>query len=1012
MVCISAFVLGAVTPDYGQYFGKNKARYRTFDFEVVQSPHFEFYHYTNDSSINHLIDLSERWYRIHQTTFKDTIRFKNPVIFYNNHAEFQQTATIGGIIGVGTGGVTEGLKNRVVMPMMETWAQTDHVLGHELVHAFQYNLLRNENDTLSLKNMQSVPLWMIEGLAEYLSIGRKDPHTAMWMRDAVLNDDIPSLKDLTTSSKYFPYRYGHAFWAFIGGVWGDSTAIELYKNVVRFGPDAGIDSTLSMNSKALSVLWEQGVKNYYMKFLKDSTDQLTGELLVDENWGGYINISPSISPNGRYVAFLSEKNLFGIDLYLADLETGKILRKISSSTGRNAHIDALSFIESSGTWSPDGGSYAYVVFDKGKNMLMVTDLWSGRNEQKIEIPGVESISNPSWSPWGNKIVFTGIKNGRSDLFLYDLGSGAVEQLTDDPYSDIQPSWSPDGRYLVFSTDRKSFEQHGNMYSFNLSIIDLLSGTITNLPVFPGADNLNPRYANLNDLVFVSNRDGYRNLYEYDISNNQVHQLTDYITGISGITPFAPAIDVSSKNEKVVYTYYSKGKYSIYSAPLEDFNRIPLRLNDIDMTPAYLVPGTQNQAGMMVQKTIDSINQYEKTPADSLSSKPYRGKFKLDYVGNTGVGVAYGSYGLGMAGGVNMLFGDMLGNNQLFAALMVNGEVYDFGGQVAYFNQKKRLGWGASISHIPYRLDYIGFGLEELPVSQDSTIVVENWSRQVVRIFEDQASLFAYYPFSTTRRVEWSGSYSHYSYRIDQFNNYYYRGWYIGESREKLDAPDPYGLLRTSVAYVGDNASFGIASPMKGHRFRLDFTQYGGELHYNGLLADIRQYFYLKPFSLAFRGYFYGRYGRDITSNRLSPLFVGHSMLVRGYDDVMFSNSFVDPQGINQLYGNKILVGNFELRFPLTGPKRLTPFESKFLFTEIAFFVDAGTTWDTPPAFSGIETGNGNDRPFSDFIISSGISTRINLFGQVILEPYYAVPYQRTDLNGKRGVIGLNFWPGW
>lgn len=48
----------------------------------------------------------------------------------------------------------------------------------------------------------------------------------------------------------------------------------------------------------------------------------------------------------------------------------------------------------------------------------------------------------------------------------------------------------------------------------------------------------------------------------------------------------------------------------------------------------------------------------------------------------------------------MIFSDIVGNNQLFSVLFLNGEIYDFGGQVAYINQTKIIKWGASVSHIP------------------------------------------------------------------------------------------------------------------------------------------------------------------------------------------------------------------------------------------------------------------------------------------------------------------------
>lgn len=133
-----------------QYFGQNKVRYKKLDFKVLQTPHFEIYYYIkNEKLLKRFSQDAETWYKMHQEVFRDTFLKKNPIILYNNHPDFQQTTALNGEIGIGTGGVTEALKNRVIMPVMELNSQTRHVLGHELVHAFQYHLLL-EKDSISL----------------------------------------------------------------------------------------------------------------------------------------------------------------------------------------------------------------------------------------------------------------------------------------------------------------------------------------------------------------------------------------------------------------------------------------------------------------------------------------------------------------------------------------------------------------------------------------------------------------------------------------------------------------------------------------------------------------------------------------------------------------------------------------------------------------------------------------------------------------------------------------------
>ena len=210
ILILSGYLFFGINAD-AQYFGRNKPGYRSFKFDVIQTPYFEIYHYLkNDSLLNTLTSWSEQWYLNHQKIFRDTFKTRNPVIFYNNHPDFQQTNTINSLIGTGTGGVTESLKNRVIMPVAPSLSQTDHTLGHELVHAFQYNMFIKEDTTVRM-SINNIPLWMVEGMAEYFSIGSVDPNTAMWIRDALLNNRFPTLKKLSDQSEYFPYRYGQSF---------------------------------------------------------------------------------------------------------------------------------------------------------------------------------------------------------------------------------------------------------------------------------------------------------------------------------------------------------------------------------------------------------------------------------------------------------------------------------------------------------------------------------------------------------------------------------------------------------------------------------------------------------------------------------------------------------------------------------------------------------------------------------------------------------------------------------
>src|SRR6201996_1643684 len=423
-----------------QYFGQNKVRYKNLKFKVYRTPHFQIYYYLqNDSMIKRFAQESETWYTLHQQVFRDTFKKPNPIILYANHPDFQQTTAIDGEIDVGTGGVTEGLKNRVVMPVMENNEMKRHGIGHEMVHAFQYHILLG-GDSTSYDNINNIPSWMIEGMAEYLSLGKKDSYTAMWMRDAYMNHDIPTIKDLTETNKYFPYRYGEAFWSFIGSTYGDTVIVPFFKNTARYGLEYGIRRTFGFDDKTLSTLWKNSIEATYKPYLKDTAQIPVGHRLIDDKNSGKMNLAPAISPDGKYLAFLSEKNLFTVDLFLADAKTGAIIRKLTSKIS-STHVDEFNFIESAGAWSPDSKRFAFSVFNKGRNRMVVVDVASGSIIDDVSMGKAEQFSNLSWSPDGKDVVFQGLAEGQGDLYMYNFDSHKVTQLTNDKYTDYMPAFS-------------------------------------------------------------------------------------------------------------------------------------------------------------------------------------------------------------------------------------------------------------------------------------------------------------------------------------------------------------------------------------------------------------------------------------------------------------------------------------------------------------------------------------------------------------------------------------------
>jgi Periplasmic component of the Tol biopolymer transport system len=1008
-----------------QYFGQNKMRYKSLNFKVYETPHFNLHYYLeNDSMVRWLAKESEVWYELHQQVFRDTFLRKNPIILYSNHPEFQQTTTIQGEIGVGTGGVTEAFKTRVVMPVMQINHQTRHVLGHELVHAFQYRVLMEGGDSTRLENIGNIPLWMVEGMAEYFSIGKKDAFTAMWMRDAYLNNDIPSLRAMTENqNRYFPYRFGQAFWSYIGSTYGDTVIMPLFKATAMYGYEMAIRRVFGYDAQTLSNLWRNSMENAYRNLPVDTSTAPVGRSIINSKNSGRLNVSPAISPDGQFVAFLSERDLFSIDLFLADAKTGEVIRKLSSRL-TNTDIDEFSYLESAGAFSPDSRKFAFSVFSRGKSKLMIVDVSNGKTLLLEEMGDIVEFANIAWAPDGESVVFSGLENGHSDIYLYNLTSKQLRRLTDDVYSDYQPSFSHDGTKIVFSTDRVALQSDSRSVDIpmNIAVLDVASGEIENINVFQGANNLNPQFsADDSQIYFLSNSDGFRNMYRYTLASKKVERMTSYFTGISGITEYSPALSLSAKDD-VVYSYYRRNEYSVYNAKVSEFEPVEVDPYVVNFDAAMLPP-PDNLGVDVVNANLSNFNLFQRISDNRIDTAPYRPNFKLDYLANSGMGLAVGSrYGAGIASGIQGMFSDILGHNQIFAALNINGEIYDFGGQVAYINQRSRINWGGAISHIPFMSGYSLYS--ERDVGNGPELMLDTY---IIRTFQQQAEAFGAYPFSRHHRLEVGGAIARYSYRVDRWWQSYYYG-YGGRDRISNDEAgqlfggnfNAFTIQQVNTSFVGDNAVFGIAAPLQGFRYRIGAEQYFGDYNFTAYTFDLRKYNRYQPVTIAARAYTYMRAGKH--ENALYPLFLGYPHLIRGYESASLRNSYNDMFNMNSLMGTRIAVFNFEVRLPFTGPERLAVLRSNVLFSDLNVFFDAGLAWnsDSQVAFRStprlVETiqPDPTQPPVNIYeripAMSAGVSLRVNLFGAMVLEPYYAFPFQRADVNF--GTFGLNFAPGW
>ncbi len=1039
------------------YFGQNKVQYRTFDFQVLRTEHFDIHFYPEARQA--ALDagrMAERSYQRLSRILRHEYRERKPIILYASHSDFQQTNALGGESpGEGTGGVTDFFKQRIILPFTGSYEELEHVLQHEMVHQFQYDIWSRGRAGAGIGTIINVnpPLWFVEGMAEYLSLGGVDPNTAMWLRDAAIEGKIPTIAQLENDYRIFPYRFGQALVAYVGQRWGDESIGAIMQGTLAGGGglEGSIRRVLGVDYRQLSVLWKEHVQQTYLPEVasRQKARDIADPLLTEARSEGTLHLAPALSPDGKDVAYFSEKDFYFVDLYLADAASGKVRRRLLKSS-YSSNYETFRFINSAGSWSPDGRFLAIAAKRGARDDIVIIDVPRNREARRIQVK-LNGVTTPSWSPDGKELVFTGYDGGLSDLFVVNADGKNLRRLTRDRYADLHPVWSPDGKTIAFATDRGPDTDFGTLHIGNMKIAtyDVASGRIEVLAGMERGKNVSPQWSpEGEELAFVSDRDGVSNIFLYDLRDRQTYQLTDLFTGAQGITPLSPVLSWARGADRLAFVYYTRDQYDVYAidhprglkhAPWtpptflgRDSARVepPVTLAPADTTivgrdSAFAPPRPVTTSGSLYV-TPEGFRQADTVPATDSVVRPltitalmdsveiplpdtaefkvnrYKVSFRPDYVARPTIGYTRDTFGRGFYGGSAVALSDMLGNHELIFAAYVNGRISEALVNATYVNLNRRLNWAVSVGQEPY------YFLEPSRIVVDSPTVGENtFITNLRRIVLRSASIQGIYPLSRFQRLEFGFTAATISDKLQQILEPYdpISGFPTDDaiSRERSLSGGSY--IQPTVAYTFDNSLFGYVTPFYGRRYRFEAAQSIGGWRYFQGLGDYRRYDHLiGPLTLATRALYYGRIGRDADRFRV---FLGSTELLRGHTSGSYyrnecktsdPGTYTGCIELDRLVGTQLAVGSAELRFPILDP-RMGFLPAGFPPIEGALFYDVGIAWNEGNTLRWRRRAGDDPIDVRTPMQTLGASARMNLFNFVILRLDYSIPQERRALRG-------------
>ncbi|RMH72051.1 MAG: hypothetical protein D6675_05295 [Gemmatimonadetes bacterium] len=966
-VFIFLWVFTATTPVWAQGYGQNKVQYKTFDWYILKTENFDIFYYPGSEELaQRTAEMAEDAYHRLSKKMEHKLSRRTPIILYDSHNDFKQTNVSLEMIEEGVGAFTTVFRTRVVIPFTGSYAEFEHVLTHELVHVFQFDLIYGSllDSVVGRAYVFPLPLWVMEGMAEYFS-KTWDNSDDMFMRDAVISDYLIPIPQLEYANGFIIYKEGQSIFEFMEERYGREKVIELVHSLRKFRNfDRTLEAVFGVDKKELTNEWELWLQRRYWPVLvdRDMPHEIAKEMTKhEEDRTFFINIAPSLSPEGDKIAFVQSGSWNQYSrIILMSAINGKIIDKSLVTGERTGHFEHLHTDRNKLTWSPDSRYLAFAAKAGDQDGLHIVTVKNGDKHYLLKFD-LDGLYSPDWSPDGSQIVFVGLKNGYSDLYvvrdvdLYLRGEVSeadlranLQRLTHDMWDDNWPSWSPDGSQIAFSSDHPSTEQRSDVGQYDIFTMNMKDYSIQRVVDLPSKEEHPEWLPHGEGLVFVSDQNGVPNLYRLNFAENTIEAMTNVATGVAMPT-------WSSDGKRLAFAGFRYAGWDVFlvndpehllemdadSLQVADRDSLQSISSDRDRVEVDTVDsfvssstGERDEKDMSTSKMPFPLEPLKPvylkpTPTDSsetlltqgeinLRSKKYKLRFEPDYI------TAGGGYDTeyGWATQIAVALSDVLGNHQIRMGMSsLSNTLEDSDLFLAYWYLPRRVDYSLQLFH--YKSYYYG---------RVSTFGEFFDSNQLFseRMYGITGKLSR--PFDRFRRLEAGFT----TMRLEQ--ELFERGL-DGYYRPSGDV-ERRTILSPGISLVKDNTIWGSMGPVNGSRWRisLDTSVLSSWNYTNVTFFYHRYHLFWQRYNFAYRFLTSASYGED-----RRQFYIGSPWLLRGYN-------------YDEVRGSRVALLNTEFRFPFLDVV-LMAFPLPGLAVQgirgVGFF-DIGSAWNNEDLWRGSE----------------------------------------------------------
>ena len=412
------------------------------------------------------------------------------------------------------------------------------------------------------------PVWLIEGLAVYEETaltggGRnRSPASDMVLRMAVLENNFPPMSHAANYTEKWPdgkvpYLFGGSFTSFIAKKYGRDKLADLSIDYSgRWWPFLVNSTANRVLGSDYSELWDEWKAELANRYEADKQSVLAQGLSVSRaltpnefNKGGYENLAPSISPDGKQIAYFVRN---------ADEHPAIHLMNIDGSADHKL-IDNVNSSSPDIAWREDGKGFYYTKIEVVRNTNLYNDIYYYDLERRKEIRLTKylRVRDPAPSPDGSKLVFVTNRLGKTRLATMPLlpeikivHEQDISWLNEESeYQFETPRFSPDGQKIVVGVRQPDGYK-------DIWILDSQGNKLEELMHDRAIDNGAVWSADGRSIYFSSDRSGIFNLYVYDLDHKQISQVSNVLGGA-----FMPTL--TPDGSAIVFVNYSSRGFDIH-----------------------------------------------------------------------------------------------------------------------------------------------------------------------------------------------------------------------------------------------------------------------------------------------------------------------------------------------------------------------------------------------------------------------------------------------------------------